>query len=188
MSLKKYITKKKPWQYILYTAIIILGIILDQLTKSLATEYLKPIGTLPVIGGFAHLTYHINHGIAFGMLQGAGWLFNTITLIVVPVLGIYLYLCPIKSRVTEIALPMIITGGIGNSIDRLSLGYVVDFIDFSSIGFNAIFNVADSFVTVGAFMLIGALIFELVQEIRKESEAKKANNSLQEHDDNGGEQ
>ena len=61
---------------------------------------------------------------------------------------------------------MIISGGIGNSIDRLSLGYVVDFIDFSRIGFNAIFNVADSFVTVGAFMLIGALLLELIKETK----------------------
>ncbi len=188
MDLKKYITKKKPCQYLIYTAIIVIGIVLDQWTKFLATEYLKPIGTVPVIEGFAHLTYHTNYGIAFGMLQGAGWLFNTITLIVVPVLAIYLYLCPIKSKISEIALPMIITGGIGNSIDRLSLGYVVDFIDFSSIGFNAIFNVADSFVTVGAFMLVGALIVELVQEIKKECEAKKANNSLHDSSDSGEEQ
>ena len=183
MDLKKYITKKKPSQYSLYTLIIVVGIILDQWTKALATEYLSGVSTVPVIEGFAHLTYHTNPGIAFGMLPGAGWLFNTVTLIVVPLLALYTYLSPINNPVAEVAIPMIISGGIGNTIDRLSLGYVVDFIDFSRIGFNAIFNVADSFVTVGAFMLIGVLIFELIKEIQKEREAKKANSSLQDKTD-----
>lgn len=177
MDLKKYITKKKPSQYILYTLVIVLGIVLDQWTKALATEHLSGVSTVPVIEGFAHLTYHTNQGIAFGMLQGAGWLFNTVTLIVVPVLMLYVYLAPIGSTFKEIAVTMIISGGIGNSIDRLSLGYVVDFIDFSRIGFNAIFNVADSFVTVGAFMLIGALLLELVKE------TKNVNNNL--HNESG---
>ena len=166
MDLKKYITKKKPYQYILYTVIIVVGILLDQWTKALATEYLSGVSTVPVIEGFAHLTYHTNHGIAFGMLQGAGWLFNTVTLTVIPLLVLYVYLSPIGSTFKEVAVTMIISGGIGNSIDRLSLGYVVDFIDFSRIGFNAIFNVADSFVTVGAFMLIGALLLELIKETK----------------------
>ena len=166
MDLKKYITKKKPSQYILYTLIIVLGIVLDQWTKALATEYLSGVSTVPVIEGFAHLTYHTNKGIAFGMLQGAGWLFNTVTLIVVPLLALYVYLAPVGSTFKEVAITMIISGGIGNTIDRLSLGYVVDFIDFSRIGFNAIFNVADSFVTVGAFMLIGVLLLELIKETK----------------------
>ena len=183
MDLKKYITKKKPSQYILYTLIIVLGIAFDQWTKALATQYLMGVSTVPIIEGFAHLTYHTNPGIAFGMLPGAGWLFNTVTLIVVPVLALYVYLSPISNPLAEVALPMIISGGIGNTIDRLSLGYVVDFIDFSRIGFNAIFNVADSFVTVGAFMLIGILVLELIKEIKKDSDAQKANNSLQDKTD-----
>ena len=166
MDFKKYITKKKPSQYVLYTLIILLGIVLDQWTKALATEHLAGVSTVPVIEGFAHLTYHINRGIAFGMLQGAGWLFNTVTLIVLPILALYVYLAPVGNTLKEIAITMIISGGIGNTIDRLSLGYVVDFIDFSRIGFNAIFNVADSFVTVGAFMLIGMLVLELIKETK----------------------
>ena len=86
---------------------------------------------------------------------------------------VYLFYFRPKSRFVQITLAMIIGGGIGNMIDRCWLGYVIDFIDFTLIDF-AIFNVADSFVTVGAFMLMGYLIRDMILEIRAERAAKLA--------------
>ena len=71
----------------------------------------------------------------------------------------------------QISLAMIAGGGIGNMIDRVYLGYVVDFIDVRLIDF-AVFNVADSFVTVGAFLFMGYMIYDTVQEYKREKEAK----------------
>ena len=82
---------------------------------------------------------------------------------------------------------MIIGGGIGNMIDRVALGYVIDFIDFTLINF-AVFNVADSFITVGAFMLMGYLILDMVRDMRKSKKEKSQSDSdavpteEQEHD------
>ena len=72
-------------------------------------------------------------------------------------------------------MAMIISGGIGNMIDRIALGYVVDFIDFTLIDF-AVFNGADSFVCVGAGLLILALILDIVKEQKAEKEKNNGTN------------
>ena len=87
-------------------------------------------------------------------------------------MALYLYLGHSENKLYEISIAMIISGGIGNMIDRIVLGYVVDFIDFRLINF-AVFNGADSFVCVGAGMLSLALILDII----KESKDKKQNNS-----------
>ena len=84
----------------------------------------------------------------------------------------YLYFGHATSRLYEISLAMVISGGIGNMIDRVALGYVVDFIDFRLINF-AVFNGADSFVCVGAGLLILALILEIFEETKSKSGDKK---------------
>lgn len=85
-------------------------------------------------------------------------------------LALYLYLGLAENKLYEISTAMIISGGIGNMIDRIALKYVIDFIDFRLINF-AVFNGADSFVCVGA----GLLILALVRDIIKESREAKAN-------------
>ena len=161
--------KKSPRDYIIYTAIIIGGIIIDQITKALASAYLKPIYTLPIIEDIFHFTYRENTGMAFGMLKEHRWVFMLVSTILIIGMGIYLYGMKSENRLYDVSLSLILSGGVGNMIDRIFLGYVVDFIDCRFINF-AVFNGADSFVCVGAGLLMLALIRDLIKEFKKEKE------------------
>lgn len=152
---------------IAYTAIIILAVVLDQITKLLAVKFLEPIPTKPIIEGVIHLTYHINRGAAFGILADNRWVFMLISTLLIVGLSVYLYMGRAQNALYGISISMIIGGGIGNMIDRVALGYVVDFIDFRLINF-AIFNGADSFVCVGSGLLILALIIDIIKESGRE--------------------
>lgn len=171
MDLKKIVKKRKPAEYILWAGITVLGVLLDQLTKWLAVEFLMEKGSVPIIKGVLHLTYVENTGAAFGMLKGMPWVFNTVSVIAILAMLAFLFLGHGNGRLQCIALAMIASGGIGNMIDRTALGYVVDFIDFCLIDF-AVFNGADSFVCVGAGLLILGLILEIADEARKERAAR----------------
>ncbi len=150
-------------EYVLYAGIVGIGIALDQLTKWLAVKFLLPIDTVPIIKDALHLTYAENPGAAFGMLANNRWVFLIISTVAILAMAFYLFSGLSEGRLAGIALSMLIAGGIGNMIDRLALGYVVDFIDFCLIDF-AIFNGADSFVCVGAGLLILALLRDIIRE------------------------
>ena len=169
MDLKKLFVKKRPLDYILFGGIIIVGIILDQLTKWLSVKYLNPIwpDSVPIIKDALQLTYAENTGAAFGSFAGKPWIFNSVSVVAIILISVYLFGCKGGRRLQDIALAMIVSGGIGNMIDRIRLGYVVDFIDFCLIDF-AIFNGADSFVCVGAGLLILSLVLDLVDEYKKD--------------------
>lgn len=169
--------KKSIAEYIMYSAIIIGGILIDQLTKFLVSEFMHIGQSIPIIKNFLHLTYTTNDGAAFGMMDGARWLFIVISVIAIIAFAAYLYLGHAESTLYAVAIAMVVSGGIGNMIDRVGLGFyvnpqgggeVIDFIDFCGI-WNAIFNGADSFVCVGA----GLLILALVLDIKKEADASR---------------
>ena len=174
--------KKKPKDYILYSVIIVVGIILDQLTKFLVTKYMTMYQSIPLINGFLHITYTTNDGAAFGMMDGQRWVFIVVSTVAIIAFLAYLYLGHADNTLYAVSLSMVISGGIGNMIDRLGFGFyinpktglgeVVDFIDFCGI-WDAIFNGADSFVCVGAGLLILALVIDLKKEYDIEK-AKKA--------------
>jgi signal peptidase II len=158
--------------------IIVGGIVLDQATKLLVVASMTLSESIPLIPDVLHLTYIHNRGAAFGSMTDKRWLFMIVSTVAILGLLIYLFRFRPKSRYVQITLAMIIGGGIGNMIDRFALGYVIDFIDFTLIDF-AVFNVADSFVTVGAFMLMGYLILDLIREMK----ASKAEKETEEHGD-----
>ena len=174
--------KKTPLEYIIYSAIILGGILIDQLSKFLVFKFMHLYESIPLIKGFLHITYTTNDGAAFGMMDGARWIFMVVSIIAILVFGAYLYLGHADNWLYAVSLGMVISGGIGNMIDRLGLGFyvnpltgngeVIDFIDFCGI-WNAIFNGADSFVCVGAGLLILALVIDIIKE-SKEEKAKKA--------------
>ena len=159
--MKKLSIKK----YTLFSVIILLGIGIDQLTKLLSVKFLQPVGTVPIIKDVIHLTYVENRGAAFGMLSDARWVFMLTSSIAILGMLAYLYSGMAQNRLYEVSLAMIVSGGIGNMIDRTALGYVVDMIDFRLIDF-AVFNGADSFVCVGAGLLILALVLDIVKEAK----------------------
>ena len=166
------IKQKRPVEYIIYSTIIMVGVILDQLTKWLAVKFLEPIDTFPLIKSVLHLTYVENEGAAFGMMKDSRWIFMTVSSIAILVFLAYLYLGHAENMLYAVSLAMVISGGIGNMIDRIALGYVVDFIDFRLINF-AVFNGADSFVCVGAGMLILALVLDIIKEYKAEKATKE---------------
>ena len=146
-------------------AIILGSVCLDQLTKWLAVIYLQGEPSFRLWPDVLHLTFVKNEGAAFGILSGHRWVFMLISTLAIVGLAVYLFrFCRLGNWV-KVSLAMIIGGGIGNMIDRVMLGYVIDFIDFTLINF-AVFNVADSFVTVGAGILIVYLIVGEVREVR----------------------
>lgn len=159
---------------ILMIAIMIGAIALDQLTKWLTVTCLEYRETVPLWQDVFHFTYERNEGAAFGMLSDHRWVFMVVSTVAIIALLIYLFRFTPKSKIMQISLSMIAGGGIGNMIDRVYLGYVIDFIDVRLINF-AVFNIADSFVTVGAFLFMGYMIYDTVMEYKREKEtaAKK---------------
>lgn len=151
---------------LLSALIILFGIGIDQLTKFLSVRFLAPVGSVPLWKGVLHLTYVENRGAAFGMLSDKRWLFMIVSTLAIVAIGVYLFAAKKMSLLSAVALSMIVSGGVGNMIDRLFLGYVVDFIDFTLIHF-AVFNGADSFVCVGAGLMILSLLLEIIREEKK---------------------
>ena len=163
---------------LIWLAVIIVTVFLDQLTKYLTVLHLKPIDTYPIIEDVFHLTYVENTGAAFGMMKDARWVFMiTSTLAIIGILGYMIYRYYVKKEkmpwMEALSLSLILGGGIGNMIDRTMLGYVVDMIDCRFINF-AVFNVADSFVCIGAGLMILYLIILTVREYQAEKAAKLA--------------
>ena len=146
-------------QLILWTVIVIGSVILDQWTKYLAVVDLKPMESTVLLDAVLGLNYVENTGAAFGMLKGQRWFFIVLSTVAIVAIAVFL----VRKRKTVppllgLAMAMIVGGGIGNQIDRIANGYVVDFFEFLFIDF-AVFNVADCFVCVGAFLAVFDLLF-----------------------------
>ena len=156
--------------YIIYSSIIVFGVVLDQLTKLLAVKYLMD-GSVTVIPWLIDFTYVENRGMAWGLLADQRWIFMTASVIAIVALSVFLYMRRSPNLLYGIAISAIISGGIGNMIDRTALGYVVDFLEVTFMDF-PVFNVADSFVSVGAVGLIVLLLVDIVREARSERQKK----------------
>ena len=156
-----------------FISIIIIAALvgLDRVSKIVVVNNIKGEEPIKFLFGAFQLRYTENTGAAFSAFSD-----NTVVLAVFTVLVIFLCLFmlltrKVKSKFASACLILIISGGIGNAIDRIVDGYVVDFIEPLFMNF-AVFNVADIFITVGAFMLIGYEIYELIKE-KKEIKAKE---------------
>ncbi len=146
--------------------VIIVLILVDQISKFLVLKYLKPIRTYPLIQNFFHLTYAENRGAAFSILQGKQCFLIVTTILFTMFLIYFLIKLPTgnDTLLIRISLTLIIGGAIGNLVDRIRLGFVVDFFDFRYINF-AIFNTADSFVVVGTILLAFIILFGKTEHI-----------------------
>lgn len=143
----------------------ILLIAFDQWTKYLATTKLKGKEAFDVIEGVFQFHYHENNGSAFGMFGGKTIFLLVFTTIVLAVI-LYIYLkLPMEKRFLPLRLitMFLIAGAIGNMIDRYTYHYVVDFLYFELIDF-PIFNVADCYITVSAFVLLFLSFFYYKEE------------------------
>lgn len=131
--------------------IVLLIVVLDQLSKIAALKYLRVIGDYPLIQDLFHLTYVENRGAAFGLFQNQKLFFIITTTIVVSAIVYYLYTTKKVMLPLRIGLYLIIGGAIGNLIDRIRFGFVVDF--FHIVDLWPVFNIADSAVVVGAILV-----------------------------------
>ena len=137
----------------------------DQITKHIALTKLKPIGNTTFIKGFMDFTFVENRGAAFGILNGKIWLLLVLAAIICAVI-IYSMLKMPKTkeyRLLKAALTLILAGAVGNVIDRVIRGYVVDFFEFTFISF-PVFNMADIYVVVGAIAMALIMIFFIKDE------------------------
>ncbi len=145
--------------FLFITALIIAVLIVavDQAAKLLVICYLKPLGSVSVIPHLLDFTYLENKGAAFGMLENKRWLFIACTAVALLLMIIFLIWKKSDSKLLNFSLAFIIGGGIGNLIDRILYGYVVDFISLSF--FPPVCNIADYFVTAGTVMFIIYILF-----------------------------
>ena len=134
----------------------ILIVIIDQITKFIVHKYMDLYDSINVIPYFLNFTYIRNEGIAFGIYFEGGKIFFIILPILITIYLFYLLKNEeFQDNQSHIALYLIIAGAIGNIIDRIFRGYVVDFIDFHLNGMHwYVFNIADSSVTIGLIFLL----------------------------------
>ncbi|MEQ9763764.1 signal peptidase II [Streptococcus sp. ZJ151] len=141
---------------ILFSGLVLVLIVLDQLSKFWIVAHI-PLGEVrPFLPGIFSLTYLQNRGAAFSILQDQQWFFALVTFVVIGVSVYYANKMIKGSPWFLTGLLLIIAGGVGNFIDRVRLGYVVDMVHLDFMDF-AIFNVADSYLTVGVIILMIAL-------------------------------
>lgn len=171
------LTKRK----LLCVAIIIAGIAIDFFSKRIAANNMVLHQSIPLWEGVLHITLIHNYGAAFGMMSGSRWIFITVSVAAIIAFCSYLVFTKSKRPLWLYSLALMAAGGIGNMIDRVWLGYVVDFIDFTLIDF-AVFNIADSFICVGAGLMMLDLVLDMIatsKEAKRENKEKaKAEEAL----------
>ena len=146
----------KNYRKLYFPLAAVILILLDQLSKQWIVNHIPLNAIRKCVPGIFSLTYLRNYGAAFSILQNQQWFFTVITLAVVGA-ACYYFIKNINGNFWLLfGLLLIISGGIGNFIDRLRLGYVIDMVHLDFMNF-AIFNVADSYLTVGVVILFIAL-------------------------------
>ena len=146
--------------YIFITALIV---ILDQISKLFAIKYLKGQNPYIIIEKHFELRYVENYGAAFGILQQKRILFLIITTIVLILIIFFLYRnYRYLSTISKFALSLFLGGAIGNFIDRIRLGYVVDFLRVNIIpNYDfPVFNIADTFIVIGTILIVFIVLFD----------------------------
>lgn len=147
-------------------AIIVFLTIVDQLTKYIVVTTVKVNGPKEFLFGLFQFRYVENTGAAFSMFSDKTTLLTVATVIILAGCLILLLTKKIQSKFMNVCLLLVISGGLGNVIDRIVYGFVVDFIEPLFIDF-AVFNFADCCITVGAILMIVYQIYDLINERKK---------------------
>lgn len=170
---------KKRLKTAAYSVLLVSGLVLlDQITKQLAAQHLKT-DTLWLIKDVFSLRYLENRGIGFGLLQGRIPFILIFNLLVLTVILFVLWRMPVNRRMTPVRIVLLFTvsGALGNIIDRVRFGYVIDFLSFDLINF-PVFNAADIYVTVSVILL--ALLYLFYLKTDELEDALKGNKKLAE--------
>lgn len=143
-----------PLLVIILSAVIV-GI--DQLIKYFVFNFLKPVGSVDVIPGLFSLDYVENKGAAFGMMANMRWVFIVFTIVVIAIILYVVFKKKITNKLFIASAILLIGGGIGNLIDRIFLGFVIDYLSVSF--FPPVCNFADYCITIGTVLLLVYLLF-----------------------------
>lgn len=151
-------------RYALFASISTIGIIIDQITKVYIDRSMQLFDSITIIENFFHITYVRNKGAAFSFLSNASWrlpFFITVSMIAALVILIAFRKLRDDQRLAQVSLAMIFSGAVGNLIDRIRLGEVIDFLDAHWYRHHwPAFNVADSLICVGVFLLAIDMLLE----------------------------
>ncbi|MFA6078521.1 MAG: signal peptidase II [Candidatus Omnitrophota bacterium] len=128
-----------------------IALILDRLTKHMAVSKMIEGRSVEVLPGVLNLTLVLNKGAAFGLFKHQTMLFAALSVLVIIFIIYYTLSKKMTDRALLVALGLVLGGAVGNLIDRVRLGYVIDFLD---VGIWPVFNIADSCITAGAALLI----------------------------------
>lgn len=161
--------KKRVLRFGVQLVSIAVLVLLDNLIKKAVYENLRGTETTVLIKGFLGLTYAENTGAAFSMFSSDTNLLSVVTGVALLAALVIMFFLKEKPRIYHICLPLIIAGGAGNLLDRLTRGFVVDYIHALFVNF-PIFNFADCLITCACF----ALIFYLIYDIFAENKRKKS--------------
>ncbi|MCH5202804.1 MAG: signal peptidase II [Oscillospiraceae bacterium] len=132
-------------------------VVIDQIIKYFVSIYLPNAGTVEFIPYILDLDYVENRGVAFGMFKDMRWIFIAITSVVICFLLYIIIFRRINSKLFNISASLIIGGGIGNLIDRIYYGYVIDYLQLSF--FSPVCNFADYAITIGTALLVIYVLF-----------------------------
>lgn len=156
-------------RWTLFSLIVMLGLVADQLSKLYIHGSMRLYQSIPVLDGLFNITYLRNKGAAFSFLSNASWripFFITVTLVAAVVILVALRKLREDQRLTQAALAMIFSGAIGNLIDRVRLGEVIDFLDVYWRSYHwPAFNVADSLICVG----VALVALDMLREERRQA-------------------
>lgn len=140
----------------------------DQIIKLLTVKYIKPCGSIEIIKNILNFSYVENRGAAFGIMENARWIFILLTITISAVIIYFLFFKKINQKLLRTSLTLLLSGAIGNLIDRILLGFVVDMIELKFIDY-PVFNFADCCVVTGAVLFCIYILF-IYKEPKKEKE------------------
>jgi len=147
--------------YFIYLLLVILMLGLDQASKYFIVNNFDLYESKEIINNFFNITYVRNYGAGFSIMQNQTYVFFVITIVALTIISYLLYKSKDNEILNRVSYILIIGGALGNFIDRLHTTYVVDFLDFNLFGWAfPVFNIADCFITVGAFILIISTLIE----------------------------
>lgn len=166
MNKNKFSPTKIKVFSLLAMAVLVAG---DQIIKYFVDMYLKPVGSVLVIKNFLQFSYFENDGAMMGMMSGETVTITVLALICLAVIAFVIFSGKIKFGVDYCCIILMMSGGIGNIIDRLFRGYVIDYIEVLFVDFY-IFNFADCLVTCAAVAIICNQIYEMIKEHKDKKE------------------
>ena len=175
---------------IISVVLMVVAVVLDQVSKYLVVANMELHESVDIIPGVLRFTYIHNDGAAFGSMDEHRWIFMVLSTVAIVGILVFLFWKKPKDKLLLSSLILITGGGIGNMIDRIALGYVIDFIDFCAFPkiWMWVFNIADACVCIGAGLMALWLILDMIKEFKAEKAKKIASSSLNSDsaDENGG--